>query len=122
MMRVALRGILGRKLRTVLTALAIVLGVAMMSGSFVLTDTISKAFDSIFESSYRQTDAVVSGKSTTDWSQAGKGLVGQDVLDRVRGLPEVRAAAGSSRARSSPATGIRLSASASIPPIRSSIP
>ena len=35
MTRVALRGILGRKLRTVLTAFAIVLGVAMVSGTFV---------------------------------------------------------------------------------------
>ena len=52
MTRVALKGLLGRKLRAALTALAIVLGVAMVSGSFVLTDTISKAFDSIFSSPY----------------------------------------------------------------------
>jgi putative ABC transport system permease protein len=37
---VALRGLLARRVRAVLTALAIVLGVAMVSGSFVLTDTI----------------------------------------------------------------------------------
>ena len=94
MTRVALRGLLGRKLRTALTALAIVLGVAMVSGAFVLTDTISKAFDDIFTSSYRETDVVVSGKSTTDWSQSGKALVAQEVLERVRSLPEVEAAAG----------------------------
>jgi hypothetical protein len=46
--RVALRGLAGRKLRAALTALAIVLGVAMMSGAYVLTDTIDKAFDTIF--------------------------------------------------------------------------
>ena len=45
---VALKGLLGRKLRTALTAVAIVLGVAMVSGTFVLTDSIDKAFDSIF--------------------------------------------------------------------------
>ena len=39
MIRVALRGLSGRKFRTVLTAIAIVLGVAMMSGAYVLTDT-----------------------------------------------------------------------------------
>src|SRR5204863_277811 len=49
---VALKGLFARRLRAVLTALAIVLGVAMVSGSFVLTDTISKAFDTIFTSSY----------------------------------------------------------------------
>jgi len=40
--RVAIKGLLGRKVRAFLTALAIVLGVAMVSGSFVLTDTISR--------------------------------------------------------------------------------
>ena len=44
MTQVALRGLLGRKLRAVLTAFAIVLGVAMVSGTFVLTDTIKAAF------------------------------------------------------------------------------
>ena len=61
MIRVALRGLAGRKFRTLLTAIAIVLGVAMMSGAYVLTDTIDKAFDAIFVDSYADTDAVVTG-------------------------------------------------------------
>ena len=48
MTKFALKGLLTRKLRTVLTALAIVLGVAMISGTFVLTDSIDSAFDQIF--------------------------------------------------------------------------
>jgi putative ABC transport system permease protein len=40
MIGVALKGLAGRKLRAVLTAFAIVLGVAMVSGSYILTDTI----------------------------------------------------------------------------------
>ena len=48
MTRFALRGLLGRKLRTALTALAIVLGVAMIAGTFILTDSIDQAFDRIF--------------------------------------------------------------------------
>ena len=94
MKRVALRGLLARKLRSVLTAIAIVLGVAMVSGTLVLTDTIDKAFDSIFSSSYEQTDAVVSGKKLVEWSQTGKAQVSEDVLAQVRALPEVEAAAG----------------------------
>ena len=43
--RVALRGLAGRKLRAVLTAIAIVLGVAMISGTYILTDTIDRAFN-----------------------------------------------------------------------------
>jgi putative ABC transport system permease protein len=94
MTRVALRGMLGRKLRTVLTAFAIVLGVAMVSGTFVLTDTIQKAFDSIFTSAYDDTDAVVTGRKLLEWSASGKALVSQQELDRVRTLPQVETAAG----------------------------
>ena len=68
--RVALKGLAGRKLRAALTALAIVLGVAMVSGTFVLTDTIDKAFDSIFVESYADTDAVVTGKAPASASRA----------------------------------------------------
>jgi putative ABC transport system permease protein len=94
MRRVALRGLAARKLRSALTAVAIVLGVAMVSGTLVLTDTIDKAFDSIFSSSYEQTDAVVSGTKLVEWSQTGKAQVSEDVLARVRALPQVEAAAG----------------------------
>ena len=55
MLTVALRGLLGRKLRAVLTAFAIVLGVATVSGTYVLTDSISNAFDAIFTQTYRGT-------------------------------------------------------------------
>jgi len=94
MRRVAIRGLLARKLRSALTAVAIVLGVAMVSGTLVLTDTIEKAFDSIFSSSYEQTDAVVTGKKLVEWSQTGKATISADVLRRVQALPEVEAAAG----------------------------
>jgi putative ABC transport system permease protein len=94
MRRVALRGLAARKLRSALTAIAIVLGVAMVSGTLVLTDTIERAFDSIFSSSYEQTDAVVSGTKLVEWSQTGKAQISEEVLRDVRALPEVEAAAG----------------------------
>jgi putative ABC transport system permease protein len=94
MTRVALRGILGRKLRTALTAFAIVLGVAMIGGGYVLTDSISKAFGAIFTSSYAHTDAVISGRSLTDYSNSGRAAVSPQLLARVRHLPGVEAAAG----------------------------
>jgi putative ABC transport system permease protein len=93
--RVSLKGLAARPVRAVLTALAIVLGVAMVSGSFVVTDTITKAFDTIFTSSYRNTDAVVSKKSLVDYSNSGNGTVSPALLAKVRRLPEVEAAAGS---------------------------
>ncbi|TML24088.1 MAG: hypothetical protein E6G32_04535 [Actinobacteria bacterium] len=63
MLGVTLKGLAGRKIRAVLTGFAIVLGVAMMSGTFVLTDTINAAFTSIFKESYKNADAVISGKT-----------------------------------------------------------
>ena len=63
MTRVGLRGITTRRLRTVLTALAIVLGVAMVSGAYTLTDTMRGAADSLSSSAYDGTAAVVSAKT-----------------------------------------------------------
>jgi putative ABC transport system permease protein len=91
---VALKGLVTRRLRAALTALAIVLGVAMVSGSFVLTDTISKAFDTIFASSYSHTDAVVSGRNLVDYSNGGNATVSQALLERIRRMPDVEAASG----------------------------
>jgi putative ABC transport system permease protein len=96
-LRVALRGLLGRKLRAVLTAFAIVLGVATVSGTYVLTDSISDAFDNIFTGVYRGTDAVVSGKSAFELSDDGGVTVpafDESLLPKVRALPEVAAAIG----------------------------
>ena len=64
--QVALKGLLGRKLRTALTAIAIVLGVAMVSGTYVLTDSIDQAFDSIFSETRQGSNAVITGKSAFD--------------------------------------------------------
>ena len=63
MTRVALRGMTTRRLKTALTALAIVLGVAMVSGSYTLTDTMRGAADSLSSSAYDGTAAVVSAKT-----------------------------------------------------------
>jgi putative ABC transport system permease protein len=96
--RFALRGLLGRKLRTTLTALAIVLGVAMISGTFVLTDSIDRAFDKIFTDIRKGSSAVISGKSAFDLSD-GSGVTepsfDEGVLADVRALPGVEEAEGS---------------------------
>jgi len=96
--RVSLRGLAGRKLRAALTAFAIVLGVAMISGTLVLTDTIDKAFNTLFTESYANTDVVISGKAP-DISVDGEAALGppipESILPKVRELEDVKAAAGS---------------------------
>ncbi|MBJ7470838.1 MAG: ABC transporter permease [Solirubrobacteraceae bacterium] len=49
MIRLALRNLLARKRRTVLTALAVVVGVAQVTGAFILTDSMNKTIDELFE-------------------------------------------------------------------------
>jgi putative ABC transport system permease protein len=99
MTKVALRGLLGRKLRAALTAFAIVIGVAMVSGTFVLTDTIKSAFSTVFTQAYKNADAVITGKSAI--GTGGGGGNGPEIpslpaslLTRVQALPGVDEAEG----------------------------
>jgi putative ABC transport system permease protein len=99
MTRVALRGLLGRKLRAALTAFAIVIGVAMVSGTFVLTDTIKSAFSTVFTQAYKNADAVITGKSAIGTSGGGGNgpeipSLPASLLTRVRSLPGVAQADG----------------------------
>ena len=104
MIGVALKGLLGRKLRATLTAFAIVLGVAMISGAFVLTDTLGKSFDGIYEESYDATDAVISSKVAieTQDGETEAPAFSAAVLSDVESLPGVRVAQGTDRGRGKP--------------------
>jgi putative ABC transport system permease protein len=95
--RFALRGLLSRKLRTALTAIAIVLGVAMISGTYVLTDSIREAFDRIFTDSRQGANVIITGKSAFDLGdQTGTSAptFDESLLEKVRKLPGVAAAEG----------------------------
>ena len=98
MILVALRGLAGRKFRAIATALAIVLGVAMVAGTFVLTDTIDKAFSTIFSESYAGTDAVVGAREdeiSFQGDTADVRPVPESMLQKVRAVESVEAATGS---------------------------
>jgi putative ABC transport system permease protein len=93
MTKVALKGLLGRKTRAILTSFAIVLGVAMISGTFVLTDTIQKSFDSVFAQAYDKTDVSISAKEIVKNSR-NRAPVPESLLTKVRALDETAAASG----------------------------
>ena len=59
MVRIAWRSLTSHKLRTFLTTLAILLGVAMISGTYVLTDQIDRGFKQVFTDAYKGTDVTV---------------------------------------------------------------
>ncbi|MGI9666790.1 MAG: FtsX-like permease family protein, partial [Acidimicrobiia bacterium] len=69
MFRAAIKSLLHRKTRLALTALSIVLGVAFISGTFIYTDTTSKAFSGIFDTALEGVDVVVTSDSPFSFSQ-----------------------------------------------------
>ena len=90
MTRVALKGLASRPLRTILTALAIVLGVGMVSAAFTLTDTMRGAANSLSSAAYDGTDAVVSaqhrvqGRLASDCTDPAARRVAAALLAKVR--------------------------------------
>ena len=97
MTRVALKGILGRRLRTALTAFAVVLGVAMVSGAYIVTDTMLGAADDLSAASYDGVDAVVSAKRAFDVNE-NEGFsetrpIPEALVEEIRGVDEVEVAA-----------------------------
>ena len=59
MLRIALRSLLGYKLRTLLVSLAIVLGVGFVAGTLILTDGIRSGFNNLYDEAYSQVDLIV---------------------------------------------------------------
>ena len=95
MIGVALKGLAARKVRALLTAFAIVIGVSMVSGTFILTDTMQKSFNGLFTASAARTDAVISGKEVVKNSTNGGGAtIPESLLAKVKALPEVGSAGG----------------------------
>jgi putative ABC transport system permease protein len=95
--KVARRGLFARKLRLALTVLAVVLGTTLIAGTYVFTDSINSAFDTIFTVSNKGTDAAITPHKTIDTSNNGgtQPTVPAGVLDQVRRAPGVASAEGS---------------------------
>ncbi|MFI1988697.1 ABC transporter permease [Actinoplanes sp. NPDC020271] len=98
MLRATLKSLLARKLRLILSGLAVVLGVMFVSGSFVVTDTLNRTFDSIFADAFAATDVSVSAKPKVAVSE----LDGEEVaaplpasaVEKIKTISGVRAATG----------------------------
>ncbi|HEX8977603.1 MAG TPA: FtsX-like permease family protein [Solirubrobacteraceae bacterium] len=97
MTRLGLKAIAARRARTLLSCLAVVLGVGMVSAAFTLSDTLRHAADSLTSSSYRGTDAVIDARTAFKLSQQGNAsppTIPASLLGRVRALPQVATAIG----------------------------
>jgi putative ABC transport system permease protein len=93
--KVALRGIAARKLRAFTTFLAIFLGVALVAGTYVLTDTINESFSDIFSESLKGTDVAITTRQDIQTDDATPPGFPARLIDRVRTVDGVEAAAGS---------------------------
>jgi putative ABC transport system permease protein len=105
---VALKGLWLRRGRALLTTLAVVLGVAMVCGTYILTDTIDKAFNSIFETANAGTNAVVTAKDKIDSSMSGTATIPESLLAEVRGVDGVADATGTVEASGFGTDQVRL--------------
>jgi putative ABC transport system permease protein len=99
MFRIALKGALARRLRLGLTAASIIIGVAFVSGTLVLTDTLNATFDKIFGNASKGVSVVVRGQQAFQGSSDSgpvdeRALVPDSALDVVRSVPGVSDAVG----------------------------
>ena len=95
MWNVTIKGLLAHKLRLGLTALAIVLGVTFISGTFVLTDTLHNTFSELFGNVYAKVDFQVRGVAQLgSGGNAVRNELPESLLSTVQAVPGVAAADG----------------------------
>jgi putative ABC transport system permease protein len=97
MLRASLRSLLSHKVRLLLTALAIALGVAFMSGTFTFTATLRYDLDALFRTVNAATDVIVQHGAPAGESGGTAGArptVAADLLPAIQAVPGVRAAEG----------------------------
>src|SRR4051794_38534460 len=95
MTRVALRGLLTRKLRSVLTGFAVVIGVAFVVGTLVFTDTINESFKNLFERTKQGVDVELESHQAVKADFSTPPTMPASVLDKVKATPGVKVAEGS---------------------------
>ncbi|WP_406394637.1 ABC transporter permease [Streptomyces sp. NBC_00887] len=93
MLRTALRNVLAHKARLLMTVLAVMLGVAFVSGTLVFADTLSHAFRSQSAKSYDDVAVAVTSYGDPNSAEKEPGL-SQETLDRIAGLDGVTAVHG----------------------------
>lgn len=102
MLRVALRGILARRWRLLTTGIAIVLGVAFISGTDVLSDVLNRGANGLIDAAFRGIDVQVRSSEATEnefSAQPVRPEVDAALLDTVRAVEGVAVAEGQIQAQ-----------------------
>jgi putative ABC transport system permease protein len=92
--RLSIKSLWARKVRAFATSLAVILGVAFIAGSYVLTDTIFAAFDEIFTESLQGTSVVITAQNPVEQESGEIATVPRSYLPKVEKVPGVKQAAG----------------------------
>ncbi|MQY08670.1 ABC transporter permease [Actinomadura macrotermitis] len=99
MAKVTLRNLAAHKIRLVLTAVAVILGVAFVAGTLIFTDTMNSRFDDLFDRIGKGVAVDVRAKSLDDKGQENEGRgapqpVPAALVDTLRTVPGVKEATG----------------------------
>jgi putative ABC transport system permease protein len=92
---VAVKSLWARKLRALGTTVAVFVGVSLIAGTYVITDTINKAFDEIFTDSLKGTAVVITNEQPVTQEQNTSTSFPAGILKKVRDVPGVTLASGS---------------------------
>ena len=95
MLRVCLRGFSSHKFRVILTTISVALGVALMAGTYILTDTINASYSKLVGSAYAGESVVITpGAPLGDSNSAQISPLSAAMLAKVKQVPGVSQAAG----------------------------
>src|ERR1044072_7955240 len=96
MFRTALRNVFAHKARLLMTVLAVMLGVAFVSGTLVFTNTISSALEKSSSKGFDQVEVAV----TPGWKDSTDDKVGEEIkltdatLKKAQNVPGAASATG----------------------------
>lgn len=92
MFRLALRSVLARWPRLLLTALAIVASTSFLSGTFIFRDTIERTFDALFADVYERVDGYVQSSNSVEnvFGLERRDRLPSSILDEVKAVPGVQ--------------------------------
>ncbi len=92
MLKIALKSLLGHKLRMLLTMTSIVIGVSFVAGTYVFTDSMRSTFDGIFDQVYSSIDLTVRPKSDSSGLGAptSSSTLPQELLEKIKAIEGIK--------------------------------
>ncbi len=94
MLSLTFKNLWARKWRSLMTAIAVIFGIALVAGTYVLTDTTNGAFNDIFVGANENTDVAITSKQQVAQEDGSNPAFSASVLKKVRTVDGVRLASG----------------------------